>query len=154
MNTDTAKQSGTERLHGTSVEVEGIGILLMGPPGSGKSDLALRLIDEGARLIADDYTELSLKGGRLWASAPEAIAGKMEVRGVGLLEIGAAVGCELRCVIELSEASAVERLPDVAAKDILGVSVERFVLAPFEASAPAKLRLIARRVKGDIMHVP
>ena len=143
-----------EKIHGSCVEVEGLGVLLCGAPGSGKSDLTLRLIDDGARLIADDYTELSLDNGRLFAVAPEAIKGLLEVRGVGVLDIGAALRVELGVVIDLVESDAVERLPDDRTKDLAGVSVPCFNLAPLEASAPAKVRLIVRRVKGDISHVP
>jgi len=143
-----------EKIHGSCVEVEGLGVLLCGPPGSGKSDLTLRLIDDGARLIADDYTELTPENGRLFATAPENIEGLLEVRGVGLLEIGAALRVELGIVIDLVEPAAVERLPDDRTMNLSGVAMPHFTLAPFEASAPAKVRLIARRVKGDIRHVP
>lgn len=143
-----------EKIHGSCVEVEGLGVLLCGPPGSGKSDLTLRLIDDGARLIADDYTELTPDGGRLYASAPDNIEGLLEVRGVGLLEIGAALRVELGLVIDLVESADVERLPEDRTTNLSGIEVPLFALAPFEASATAKVRLIARRVKGDIRHVP
>jgi len=143
-----------EKIHGTCVEVDGLGVLLRGPPGSGKSDLALRLIDEGARLVADDYTELSLKDATLIARPPEAIKDLIEVRGVGVLKIGAALQAELGIVIDLASISEVERLPEDETIDLLGLPVARFRLAPFEASATAKVRLIVRRVKGDIIHVP
>ena len=143
-----------EKMHGTCVEVDGLGVLLCGPPGSGKSDLALRLIDEGARLIADDYTERSVDNGKLSARAPEPIKDLIEVRGVGVLKIGAALQAELGVVIDLDMAGDVERLPDAETVGLLGLPVARFCLAPFEASAPAKVRLIVRRVKGDIVHVP
>ena len=146
--------SESKKIHGSCVEIEGLGVLLCGPPGSGKSDLTLRLIDGGARLIADDYTELTPRDGRLHAQAPESIKGLLEVRGVGMLEVGSALRVELGVVIDLVESDAVERLPEDATKEILGVDVASFTLAPFEASAPAKVRLIARRVKGDIRHVP
>jgi HPr kinase/phosphorylase len=143
-----------EKIHGTCVEVDGLGVLLCGPPGTGKSDLALRLIDEGARLIADDYTELSIHDGKLQARAPEPIKDLIEVRGVGVLKIGAALQAELGVLIDLVLTEDVERLADDQTVDLLGLPIARFCLAPFEASAPAKVRLIVRRVKGDIMHVP
>ena len=143
-----------EKVHASCVEVEGLGVLLRGAPGSGKSDLTLRLIDDGARLIADDYTELTPDNGRLFASAPETIKGLLEVRGVGVLDIGAALRVELGVVIDLVTSDAVERLPDDRTTDLVGIGVPHFTLAPFEASAPAKVRLVVRRVKGDINHVP
>src|SRR3546814_14236208 len=78
-----------QTVHATTVALDGTGVLLRGPAGSGKSDLALRLIDQGARLVADDRTALALEGGRIIARAPETIAGRTEVRG---LEIGRASG--------------------------------------------------------------
>lgn len=143
-----------EIIHATCVEVEGLGVLFRGPPGSGKSDLALRLIDRGCRLIADDYTELSPAGGKLVARPPAAIRGLLEVRGVGVLKIGAAVEVELGVVIDLVAADRVERLPDGQGVELLGLPVPLFRLAPFEASAVAKVKLVVRRVKGDIVHIP
>ena len=75
------------QIHASCVELAGAGILLRGPSGSGKSDLALRLIDSGARLVADDRTDLVVEDGRLIASSPAPIAGKLEVRGVGILAL-------------------------------------------------------------------
>jgi len=144
----------SEKIHATCVEIEGLGVLLRGPAGSGKSDLALRLIDEGARLVADDYTEVFLVNGSLYARAPEAIADLMEVRGVGLLTIGAVPQAGLGVVIDLVSGDRVERLPEDETMPLLGVAVPRFALAPFEASSTAKVRLVVRRVNGDIMHVP
>ncbi|HAQ33260.1 MAG TPA: serine/threonine protein kinase, partial [Rhodospirillaceae bacterium] len=74
-------------IHGTCVALNGVTVLLRGPSGSGKSDLALRLIDGGGRLVADDQTLVEIQGERLVATAPETIAGKMEVRGVGVLAV-------------------------------------------------------------------
>ena len=148
------KNQESDKIHATCVEVDGLGVLLRGPSGSGKSDLALRLIDTGARLIADDYTELRIRNGRISASAPENIHGLIEVRGVGLLKVGAAVQAEVGAVIDLVGPEGVERLPEDDQTTLLGQPVAHFQLSPFEPSAPAKVRLLARRVKGDIVHVP
>ena len=75
------------RLHATCVSVSGIGILIRGAPGSGKSDLALRLIDEGADLVSDDYCEITVESGHLMAGAPGTIAGKLEIRGFGIVQL-------------------------------------------------------------------
>lgn len=129
------------RIHGTSVALGGDGILLQGPSGSGKSDLALRLIDGGARLIADDQTELSVHEGELRLSAPAAIAGRLEVRGVGILSVPCVVSVPFRLVTALVPAEEVERLPEPRFRTFLGCRVPLLALAPFEVSAPAKLRL-------------
>jgi serine kinase of HPr protein (carbohydrate metabolism regulator) len=129
------------RIHGTSVALAGDGILLQGPSGCGKSDLALRLIDAGARLVADDQTELSLMHGELRLSAPATIAGRIEVRGVGILAVPAIASAPLRLVATLVPRELVERLPEPQFRRFLGCRVPLLALAPFEASAPAKLRL-------------
>ena len=144
----------SEKVHGTCVEVEGLGVLFRGPAGSGKSDLALRLIDGGARLIADDYTELSPENATLMARAPDTIRYLLEVRGVGVLKIGGALQAELGVVIDLVTAEQVERRPEDESIELLGIRVPLFRLAPLEASSPAKVRLVVRRVKGNISHVP
>ena len=132
------------RVHGTSVALGGDGILLRGPSGSGKSDLALRLIDEGGRLVADDQTELRLSGDDISMTAPDAIAGRMEVRGIGILRVPTVAAAPLRLVVDLVPSSAIERLPEWQTCDYLERRFPLIQLAPFEASAPAKLRLVLR----------
>jgi HPr kinase/phosphorylase len=130
--------------YGTCVEVEGSGVLLRGPSGSGKSDLALRLIDDGARLVADDQTVLRRVGDTVEASAPATIAGRIEVRGIGILPCPAVATTILRLVVDLVPAAAIERLPEGASCRYLECDVPLLALAPFEASAPAKLRFAVR----------
>jgi HPr kinase/phosphorylase len=132
------------RVHGTSVAFGGDGILLQGPSGSGKSDLALRLIDAGALLVADDQTELTLAGDGVRMSAPAAIAGRIEVRGLGILRVPSAPSAVLRLAVMLVAAQQIERLPEPQFCELLGRSVPLLALAPFEASAPAKLKLALR----------
>lgn len=130
------------RVHGTSVALDGVGVLFRGPPGSGKSDLALRLIDAGARLVADDQTELRLAGARLRMTAPAAIAGRLELRGVGILSVPSVAAAPLLLVVDLVAPERIERLPEPEFAELLGRRVPLLKLAPFEASAPAKLRLV------------
>src|SRR5579862_2274925 len=96
-------------VHGTTVALEGEGVLLRGPSGRGKSDLALRLIDGGARLVADDQTELSRGPNGLIARCPASIAGKIEVRGVGILRVAAMPSAPIRLVVDLGLSDRVER---------------------------------------------
>jgi HPr kinase/phosphorylase len=140
------------RVHGSSVALGGDGILLRGPSGSGKSDLALRLIDEGGRLVADDQTELRLAGDDVLMSAPATIAGRLEVRGIGILRVPDVAAAPLRLVVDLVPGAAVERLPEPATCDYLGRRVPLIQLAPFEASAPAKLRLALRALGPPAPH--
>jgi serine kinase of HPr protein (carbohydrate metabolism regulator) len=132
--------------YGTCVAVSQQGVLLCGPPGSGKSDLALRLIEEGARLVADDQTELHLFGDVLRARAPATIAGQIEIRGLGILRMPAMTEVPLALVVELVPPGEVERLPEPARWSRLGVSLPLLRLAPFEASATAKLRLALKHL--------
>ncbi len=133
-----------ERLHATSVIVDHIGLLLVGRSGAGKSDLALRLIDDGALLVADDQVEVQACSGRLQAKAPTELFGLIEVRGIGLVRMAAAVESGIGAIIELVGAQTVERLPVPSTMPIDGVQLPRYWLAPFESSAPAKVRLIVR----------
>ena len=134
-------------VHGTTVALDGEGVLLRGPSGSGKSDLALRLIDGGAQLVADDQTELARAPQGLIARSPASIAGRMEVRGVGILRVPTVPGAPLRLVVDLIAPDRVERLPEPKFCEYLQCSLPLLALAPFEASTPAKIRLAVRLVR-------
>jgi len=126
--------------HATCVAFEGKGVLLRGPSGCGKSDLALRAIAEGARLIADDYVELDLTDGEVVATAPQALGGMIEIRGLGLLRIEAQTRAPVALVVDLVAPETIERLPEERRCELLGSSIPWIALAPFEASAVAKVR--------------
>jgi len=131
--------------HGTCVEIDGAAVLLRGASGSGKSDLALRLIDAaGARLVADDQVELRARQGALVASAPAAIAGRIEVRGVGILEVASVSEACVVLVADLVPPEMIERLPEPDEVEIANVRLPLIRIAPFEASAIAKLRFALR----------
>lgn len=131
-------------LHATAIVIEGSAILLRGPPGAGKSDLALRLIDGGARLVTDDQAELRRVGKQILVRAPASIAGLLEVRGVGILRVDAVEEAPLGMLVDLVPSTEVERLPESRFEEVLGLAVPLIALAAFEASAPAKLRLARR----------
>ena len=130
--------------HGTAVAIDGEALLLRGPPGAGKSDLALRLIDGGALLVADDQTELTRRGDRIWVRAPAVLSGLLEVRGIGILRVERLDEAPLALLVDLVAGTAVERLPEPAVESVLGLPVRRLAVAPFEASAAAKLRFVRR----------
>lgn len=142
------------QIHATCIDMDGTGVLLRGRPGSGKSDLALRLIEAGARLVADDRVDLELRDGRVVASAPAEIVGLFEVRGLGVLPMEHLAESTLGAIVDLVAPEAVERIPGQATEDILGISFPLFRLAPFEASAAAKVRLAVRCAQGHIKRVP
>jgi serine kinase of HPr protein (carbohydrate metabolism regulator) len=119
-------------------------VLLRGPSGSGKSDLGLRLIDAGAQLIADDQSELVRVGERIVVRPPSTIAGLIEVRGVGIIRLDPLMEAPLALIADLVAAKTIERLPLLRTTQILGLDLPLIAVAPFEASAVAKLRLALR----------
>lgn len=127
--------------HATCILIKGKGVLLEGPSGAGKSDLALRLMSLGAQLVSDDYITLSKKAGALVATAPEKIAGKMEVRGLGLIDINHAREAAIDLVIDLKPRGHVPRLPKGNTKTFEGVSIPTLTLHAFDASTPDKILL-------------
>ena len=134
------------QIHGTVVAVNGRGVLLRGPPGAGKSDLALRLIDRGALLVADDRVVLSVRRNRLFAAAPPALAGLIEVRGVGVVAVPRRPAAELVLVVELVTLERVERMPAPGRCVMAGISLARVGLAPFAASAPIKIGMALAQI--------
>lgn len=130
----------SETLHASCVALSGRAILIAGRSGAGKSDLALRLIDRGARLVSDDYTMLRRVGGTLLASAPANIEGKIEVRGIGVVAFEQLEDVPVCLAIDLDR--AVERLPDPQDTLVVaGVKVPVIGLNGLEASAPVKVEL-------------
>lgn len=124
-------------IHASAIAIGGRAILLLGRSGSGKSDLALRLIDRGAVLIADDQVYLQRQGERLIATPPRAIAGLIEVRGVGIQTEHYHEGVMVALAIDL-EAGA-QRLPEPALISYLDVTLPWLAIDPFELSAPLKV---------------
>lgn len=128
----------SDMIHASSIALGGRAVLIAGAAGRGKSDLALRLIDRGALLVSDDYTRLEARDGRLWASAPETIAGRIEVRGVGIVELDhARAPVPVSLFVDLD--AVPERLPAARATLVMGLALPVVELAALEASAPIKL---------------
>jgi HPr kinase/phosphorylase len=140
-------------VHGTTVAIATalgpLAVLLRGASGSGKSDLAVRLIDAGARLVADDQSELRRQGDAIIARAPSAIAGLIEVRGVGILRVDMLAEAPLGLVADLVAPELIDRLPPLTTDRLLGLDLPRISVAPFEASAAAKVSLALRAFAGD-----
>jgi serine kinase of HPr protein (carbohydrate metabolism regulator) len=128
-------------LHASCVELAGSGIVLIGPSGSGKSDLALRLIDGGARLIADDQLAVERQGDRLLGRPPAALAGLLEVRGFGIVRLPWHAVCPLGLAVGLDPATPAPRLPEAETHELLGVRLPYLRLDPRAPSACAKIRL-------------
>jgi serine kinase of HPr protein (carbohydrate metabolism regulator) len=134
----------SETLHASCVVKDGRAILISGRSGSGKSDLALRLIDRGAILVSDDYTIVRRVGGKLLASAPPNIAGKLEVRGMGIIKFDTASDTPVCLMVDLNR--EVLRMPEVPERlSIAGMMVPVIAIAAQEASAPVKTELALAR---------
>ena len=130
-----------QRVHASCVSVDGRGLLITGSSGSGKSDLALRLIDGGALLIADDQTELSIENGELIARCPAAIKGLIEARYLGPLPAPSIESTAVAAILEPGVAAELERLPEPTHSVYLGIRLPMVRLPYLEASSPAKVRL-------------
>jgi HPr kinase/phosphorylase len=135
----------TKLLHATAVSIDGNGVLLLGPAGSGKSDLALRLIDRGAILISDDAVPLETNGQLPLLTAAPNIEGRLEVRGLGICSVPFLTSAQLRLVAQLVD--QVDRIPpDNLAITIAGFAVPLVNIVPFEGSSTIKLEYAMRAV--------
>ncbi len=130
-------------VHASCVAVRGRGVLIAGPSGAGKSDLALRLIDRGAALVSDDYTLLTATDGVLHAAPPATIAGRIEVRGIGIVERPFVTDVP---VVLWVEAGVPDRMPEPATRTFAGIALPCFTLALLDASAPARIDLLLDRI--------
>lgn len=135
----------SENLHASSVALDGRAVLISGPSGSGKSDLALRLLDRGFTLVSDDRTIVRKEGSKLVASAPETIRGKLEIRGVGIVEMETISDIPVAMVVELT--SDIQRLPDDDCQRlIMGTSLPVITVDAMTASAPSKVAVALDRL--------
>jgi len=119
------------------------GLLLTGPSGAGKSDLMLRLIDQGWRAAADDYAHAWSSAGRLYARAPDRIAGRMEIRGQGVTPICALTFIRVHLIARCVDHPP-ERLPEAAFQTVAGVRLPVIDIQALHASAPARLAVALR----------
>jgi serine kinase of HPr protein (carbohydrate metabolism regulator) len=123
------------------------GALIEGPSGVGKSDLALRALDQGFCLVADDRTLVFVSGGKLFGRAPEPLAGLIEVRGLGVLSQPYRPFCRIDLLVRcVAGPRAVERLPDPLFELIEDVSTPVLKLWPLEPAAPGKIRRMFERL--------
>jgi HPr kinase/phosphorylase len=131
-------------LHGSAVLLKSVDfqpsvVFLRGLSGSGKSDLALRLIEAGGLLICDDQVHFERRQDKIFAAPVDVIRGLLEVRGVGLLHMPVADPGRVRLVIDLVAREDVPRLPDFETVNILDVALPHFRLHAFDVSAVAKV---------------
>lgn len=149
---ETALRDEADRVHATAIAVGDRGVLIRGPSGSGKSDLALRclacgpsaLLRDPVKLVADDQVILKSDWShgepRLCATAPQTLRGKIEVRGVGILEVAVRAAVDIVLIADIAREGSIERYPDPWPTVVLcGVKVPAIRLLPFESSAPLKI---------------
>ena len=135
----------SETIHASCVAIDGRAVLITGASGSGKSDLTLRLLDRGFTLVSDDQTIIKKVETRLTASAPPTIRGKLEIRGVGIVEMSQIDDQPVALVVELT--SEIQRLPDDSReRPIMGVPVPLISVDAMTASAASKVALALDRL--------
>jgi len=134
-------------IHATCVEKSGRGVLLLGESGSGKSDLALRLLSAGWSLVADDQVLLQIKENELYASAPIPLQGMIEVYGLGVFQVSFTLSAKIFLALQLQPlGSAIERFPEIEYNEWLGVKKPQISLCAFHASAVQKLDIYMSKI--------
>ena len=145
MPSSAAPRLSAETMHASTVASEGRAVLITGPSGSGKSDLALRLLDRGFTLVSDDRTLVRREGEGLIASAPPNIAGKLEIRGIGIVDMEHVDDVPVALLVELT--NEIQRLPDDSReRPLLGVPIPLITIDAMTASAPSKVALALDRM--------
>ena len=135
----------SENLHASTVAIDGRAVIISGPSGSGKSDLTLRLLDRGFVLVSDDRTIVRKDGGKVIATAPDTIRGKLEIRGVGIVDMPVQADVPVALVVELT--SDIQRSPDDSReRTILGAGIPLISVDAMTASAPSKVALALDRL--------
>lgn len=149
----------TLRLHATTIALNGTAVMIRGASGSGKSDLALQILESPGTglsghvftttLIADDQTVLRREGNTILASCPETIAGLLEVRGLDVIAVEAVQNVPLALVVDLKPFSQIERLPqpEDMQTQILGINIPAIAIDPSTPSAAARLRVAWAKLK-------
>lgn len=137
-----------ETVHATAIAIEGHGVLLTGSSDAGKSDLALRLIDRGATLVSDDQTELRVENDTILLNPPDNIAGKIEIRALGIISVDHVKNIPLRMKVRLVDKP--DRYPmDRQSEVIEGIRIACVSINAFEHSAPVKVEIALKRLMAQ-----
>lgn len=138
-------EDSQEKVHATAVAIDGKGILIIGSSGSGKSDLAIHLIDRGAILISDDQVIVSRKQGKVTLNPPANIAGKIELYSLGIHEVEYASDLPLVMVVRLVDKS--DRYPlDRQTYQILDFHLPLITLDSYRSTAPIKVEMALKQI--------
>ena len=130
-------------IHANAIVWQGRGVLLRGASGRGKSDLSLRIIASGGRLVADDQVELTNQHGQLIASCPDNLKSLIEIRGLGIIKLPEQDICQriaIAAIFDLVLEAEIERYPLPVVENIMNVILPCYKLWGFAASAPLKIK--------------
>jgi serine kinase of HPr protein (carbohydrate metabolism regulator) len=152
--------SSRTTLHASCVALGDSGVLILGAPGAGKSDLVLGLIDQPgfgignalirARLVSDDQTIIERRGEALYALSPKPIAGLLEIRGQGIVAVDHVPEVKLALVVRLMPATEIERLPEnTQINRIAGLALPEIAIDPATVTAPARIRAALTGLRQD-----
>lgn len=142
----------SERIHASCVSIGSKGVLLLGKSGSGKSDVALRLMARGAMLVADDQVILRAEEGALVASVDPHIRGLLEIHGVGLVRYPVATNIPVRLAVNLVPINEMEHIPTTQHFAALGISVPQIGIYGFDASTPDKIYAAIHAMRRGNLH--
>ena len=137
-----------KRIHSTSVVIDDNGVLILGDSGSGKSDLALRLIDNGAPLISDDISICRKNSNNIYLYCPPEIKGLLEVREIGIITVPFVERIKLRLVVNLKSNN--ERFPKDSSFRILGIKIPIINIEGKNSSAVAKIKVKLNEIRETI----
>ena len=146
---DTNETAKTQ-VHGTAIILDGRGVLIRGPSGSGKSDLALRLMNAGGRLVADDRVNLALCGDMISMSAPPNLEGKLEIRGIGIVRVDFCKSAQLNLTCDLMSANQINRYPSENYAIFLAQQVPLLKVDANSVSATLKVQYALKISMGEI----
>ncbi|MBR1778350.1 MAG: HPr kinase/phosphatase C-terminal domain-containing protein [Alphaproteobacteria bacterium] len=136
-------------IHASCIEFMESGLLICGEPGAGKSDLCFRLTEMGARLVADDQTQIENIHGRLIASCPDSLQGLLEVRGLGIIEMPFLPKTQIHLKLSLQTSGKIDRMPEAETEIIEGVKIPVFRLNGFEVSTALKIKTYIQILNGQ-----
>ena len=138
-----------KRIHSSSIVIDDNGVLILGDSGSGKSDLALRLIDNGATLISDDISICRKNSNNIYLYCPPEIKGLLEVREIGIITVPFVERIKLRLVVNLKSNNN-ERFPKDSSYRILGIKIPIINIEGKNSSAVAKIKVKLNEIRETI----
>lgn len=141
-------QDNSKIIHASSVDINGKGVVILGKSGTGKSNLAIKLISMGAKLISDDQTHFRLKENKIIISKPETTPNFIEARGIGLIEVPFVVSAKLFCFVKITNLE-LKRLPNAKKKHCFGKKIKMMEFNPIYNNESALFMSLRYGVKHN-----